>query len=230
MALKDYPQPSVTVDIIIFSLKEKKLQVLLVKRDKEPFKGKWALPGGFVRIDESLEEAAKRELHEETGIKEVYLEQLYTFGGLKRDPRGRVITVGYFALISSEDIEKIKLRASADVSDVRWFSMQKLPELSFDHDKILAYALKRLKWKFEYTTVAFSFLPKKFTLTQLQEIYEIVLNKELDKRNFRKKILSLGILKTTKEKKKDVSHRPPELYTFTGRIGEIVEIISKIGS
>ena len=216
-----YEKPSVTVDIVVFTIQNNDLKVLLVKRDIEPFKGKWAIPGGFVRMDESLEEAAKRELQEETGVKEIYLEQLYTFGDPKRDPRGRVITVSYIALINSD---KIKLKPKTDVLDARWFPINKIPKLAFDHGKIFKYALKRLKWKFEYTTVAFSLLPIKFTISQLQEIYEIVFNKKFDKRNFAKKILSLEILKE-EEIKKDVSHRPPMLYSLKKNIGEIINIL-----
>lgn len=215
--------PLVTADIIIFTVMEKDLRVLLIKREIEPFKGKWAIPGGFVKIDETLEDAAKRELYEETGVKDVYLEQLYTFGDLKRDPRARVITIAYFALVDSCDV---KIKASSDASDVNWFPVKQLPELAFDHKEILEYALKRLRWKLEYTTVAFKLLPEKFTLTQLQEVYEIIFNKELDKRNFRKKILNLGLVKETKETQKEVSHRPAKLYSFNKNIGigEIVEI------
>ena len=217
----DYQKPSVTVDIIIFTIKGREIKVLLVKRSLEPFKDMWAIPGGFIHINESLEEATKRELEEETGVKDVYLEQLYSFGDPERDPRGRVITVSYFALINSE---KIKLKATTDVSEASWFSIKTLPKLAFDHKKILDYAIKRLRWKFEYTTVSFSLLPKKFTLSQLQEIYETVFDKEFDKRNFRKKILSLDLLKE-EEVNKNVSYRPPHLYSLKKRIGEIIEII-----
>ncbi len=216
-----FQKPSVTADIVIFTIKEDDLKILLVERGIEPFKGEWALPGGFVRIDESLEQAAKRELEEETGVKDVYLEQLFSFGDPKRDPRGRVITIAYMALINSEDI---KLKATTDVSDAKWFSIKKIPPLAFDHKRILDYSLKRLKWKFEYTTVAFSLLSKEFSLSQIQKIYEIVFNKEFDKRNFNKKIISLNILKE-EEIKKDVSHRPPMLYSLKKNLGEIVEII-----
>jgi len=221
MALEDYPKPSVTVDIIIFTIKENDLKVLLVKRGVEPFKNKWAIPGGFIKLDEGLKEAAKRELEEETGLTADYLEQLYSFGDVKRDPRGRVITVSYFALIQTDK----KLKPRTDAIDARWFSMYDLPELGFDHEKILNYALKRLKWKFEYTTAAFSVLPKKFSLTQLQKIYEIVFNKKFDKRNFRKKILSLDIIEPTKDRLEGVSYRPAQLYSFKGKIGDIIEII-----
>lgn len=224
MKFKDYPKPSVTADIIIFTIKNNDLKVLLIKRKLKPFKEMWAIPGGFVHLNEDLEQAAKRELEEETGVKEVYLEQLYTFGDVHRDPRGRVITIAYFALINLEK-SKQKLKASTDASEARWFSISSLPSLSFDHNKILKYAIKRLKWKFEYTTIAFSLLPEKFTLTQLQKIYEIVFNKEFDKRNFRKKLFSLNILEPTKEIQEDVSYRPPQFYSLKGKIGEIVEII-----
>ncbi len=221
MKLTDFEQPSVTVDLVIFTIKDNSLKVLLVKRNTEPFKDKWALPGGFVRINESLEEAAKRELQEETGVKEVYLEQLYSFGEPKRDPRGRVITISYFALINSD---KIKLKASTDVSDAIWFSISKIPLLAFDHKEILDYALKRLKWKFEYTTIAFSLLPKKFALGELQKIYEIVFERKFDKRNFRKKLFSLDILK--KESiNKEAPYRPPQLYSIKNKIGEIINIL-----
>lgn len=217
-----FEKPSVTVDIIIFTVKDNDLKVLLVKRAIEPFKDMWAIPGGFVRINESLEEAAKRELQEETNVKAEYLEQLYTFGATNRDPRGRVITVAYMALINAD---KVKLKAATDVSEAKWFSAFELPKLAFDHDKILNYALKRLRWKFEYTTVAFSLLPEKFTLSQIQKLYEMVFNKKFDKRNFRKKILSLDLMEKTKEKEENVSHRPPQLYSFKKKIGEIIEIL-----
>jgi 8-oxo-dGTP diphosphatase len=222
MKFEEYPKPAVTVDTAIFTVKEGELKVLLVKRNVEPFKGMWAIPGGFVKLSESLDDAAKRELEEETGVKDVYLEQLYTFGNTKRDPRGRVITVVYFALINSE---AIKLTASSDVSDAKWFSIKKLPELAFDHREIMEYAIKRLRWKFEYTTMVFSLLPQKFTLSNIQSIYEIIFDKKFDKRNFRKKIISLDIVKQTKEIEKKVSHRPPRLYSFKGEIGDIIEII-----
>ncbi len=226
MRFEDYPKPNVTVDLVVFTVQDNDLKVLLVKRGIKPFKDKWALPGGFVHIDESLEDAARRELEEETGVREkdmhgVYLEQLYTFGDLNRDPRGRVITMTYFALINSKNL---KLKADTDVTEVAWFPISKLPELAFDHDKILDYAVKRLKWKFEYTPVAFSLLPEHFTMTHLQEVYEIIFRKKFDKRNFRKKVLSLDILKREKVDY-DVSHRPPQLYSLKKDVKEIIEIL-----
>lgn len=221
MKLNDYPQPSVTVDLVVFTIKDNMLKILLIKRDVEPFKGTWAIPGGFVKMEESLEDAAKRKLEEETGVKDVYMEQLYTFGEQERDPRGRVITIAYIALINSENV---KLSSTIDVSDVQWFSIKKLPPLAFDHRNILDYAIKRLKWKFEYTTVAFSLLPKKFSIGEIQKMYEIVFDRKFDKRNFAKKILSLNILKE-EGINKNVSHRPPMLYSLKKNISDVIEIL-----
>lgn len=206
-----YERPSVTVDVVMMSLRQRVLQVLLVKRRSWPFEGMWAIPGGFVNIDESLEAAAKRELQEETSVEDVYLEQLYTFGDPGRDPRTRVITVVYFALLDSE---RLQVRAASDAADVGWFSVYDLPPLAFDHAKILDYALNRLRGKLDYTTIAFSLLPEQFTLRELQRVYEIIQNKRLDKRNFRKKILATGILEDTGAKKMEGTHRPARLYRF----------------
>ncbi|HYK85586.1 MAG TPA: NUDIX domain-containing protein [Ktedonobacteraceae bacterium] len=207
-----YERPSVTVDVVMMSLRQRDLQVLLIKRRSWPYEGMWAIPGGFVNIDESLETAAKRELQEETGVQDVYLEQLYTFGDPGRDPRTRVITVVYFALLDSA---RLQVKAADDAVDVGWFSVYQLPQLAFDHEKILHYALERLRGKLDYTTIAFSLLPERFTLRELQRVYEIILHKKnLDKRNFRKKILSTGILEDTGDKKMEGTHRPARLYRF----------------
>jgi 8-oxo-dGTP diphosphatase len=206
-----YDRPSVTVDIVIFTIRQGDLQVLLVKRKAEPFADRWAIPGGFVHLDESLEEAARRELREETNVDDVYLEQLYTFGEPRRDPRMRVITVAYIALIPSDELV---LRASTDTKDVRWYSVYDHPKLAFDHDKILEYALERVRNKLMYTSIAFQLLPARFTLTQLQQTYEVILNKKLDKRNFRKKILSSELLRETDEIKRDGAHRPAAMFEF----------------
>ncbi len=160
-----YERPSVTVDVVMMSLRQRDLQVLLVKRRSWPYEGMWAIPGGFVNMQESLEEAAKRELQEETGVQDVYLEQLYTFGDPGRDPRTRVITVVYFALLDSA---RLQVRAADDAADVGWFPVYNLPELAFDHAKILEYALDRLRGKLDYTNIAFSLLPEQFTLRELQ--------------------------------------------------------------
>jgi 8-oxo-dGTP diphosphatase len=207
----DYPRPSVTVDLVIFTIQRKALQVLLIQRGDEPYKGSWALPGGFVREDENLDNAAQRELEEETGVKEVYLEQLFTFGQPGRDPRGRVITVAYYALISAD---RQKLRASTDAENVRWFPTNELPSLAFDHAKILGYAKDRLKNKLEYTTVGFQLLPERFTLSELQTVYETILEHPLDKRNFRRKIALLDLVDDTGDKRMDGVHRPARLFKF----------------
>jgi 8-oxo-dGTP diphosphatase len=208
----DYPRPMVTVDTVIFTVLDNDLKVLLVKRRYEPFQDQWAIPGGFVGMDESLEDAARRELYEETNVQDLYLEQLYTFGAPERDPRGRVISVSYFALISAEHRQ---LAARTDSAEVGWYSVYKLPKLAFDHAEIIDYALQRLRYKLDYTSVGFQLLPKKFTLTELQRIYEIILQKKLDKRNFRKKVLSLGLLEPLEETKMEGPHRPAKLYAFS---------------
>ena len=199
----------VTVDVVIFTIQQGILKVLLVKRLIEPFIGQFAIPGGFVLEGEDLEQAAVRELREETGVSDVYLEQLYTFGKPDRDPRGRVVTVAYFALISADR----ELKAGTDAAEAAWFPMDELPPLAFDHAKILDYALERLRNKLEYTTVGFQLLPEKFTLTELQDVYAAILGKELDKRNFRRKMSMLKILKPLPEYRRG-GQRPAQLYRF----------------
>ena len=207
----EYPRASLTVDCVIFGLDEGGLKVLLIQRDIEPFKGKWALPGGFVRLDETLDEAARRELQEEAGVTNVYLEQLYTFGDLNRDPRERVVTVAYYALANLTDHQ---VKATTDARDAAWFPVSDVSWLAFDHATILEAALTRLKGKLRYQPVGFELLPEKFTLTQLQGLYETVLERPLDKRNFRKKILSMDLLIETDEIEQDVAHRAARLYKF----------------
>ena len=209
----EYPRPAVTVDCVVFGLDldQQDLKIVLIQRKAEPFAGMWALPGGFVRMEETLEQSARRELQEETGISKLYLEQLYTFGDPGRDPRGRVITVAYYALVK---LTEHAIQASADAQNVGWYSLSDLPELAFDHDKIIATALARLKGKVRYQPIGFELLPAKFTLSQLQRLYEIVLERPLDKRNFRKKILGMGLLVQTSETQKDVAHRAARLFRF----------------
>ena len=216
----DYPRPSVTVDIILFTFHDNDLKVLLIERMHAPFAKTWALPGGFVEIDEDLEDAALRELAEETNVTEVYLEQLYTFGEPNRDPRTRVITVAYFALLSADQVAKLQIQGASDAANARWWSMYALPQLAFDHDRILHYALQRLRWKLEWTGLGFLLLPKEFTLSELQKVYEIVLHEPLDKRNFRRKILATDVLEESGNIREG-DHRPAKLYRFTAKAIEL---------
>jgi 8-oxo-dGTP diphosphatase len=207
----EHPRPALTVDCVVFGLDEGDLKVLLIQRALEPFRGRWALPGGFVRMNESLEQAALRELREETGLGDVYLEQLYTFGQVDRDPRGRTVSVAYYALVA---LGGRPIAAATDASNVAWFAVRELPSLSFDHDRILETAVLRLQGKVRYQPIGFELLPEKFTLSQLQHLYETILERTLDKRNFRKKILGMDVLKETDEIETDVAHRAARLYRF----------------
>ncbi len=207
----EYPRPALTVDCVVFAYDEGELRVLLIKRGEEPFLGAWALPGGFVHMDEDLDTAAARELEEETGVKKVFLEQLYTFGAVDRDPRGRVVTVAYYALVK---LTNYKLHASTDASDAAWFSVHDLPSLAFDHQYIFDVAFKRLQAKITYEPIGFELLPNKFTLTQLQRLYETILEREIDKRNFRKRLLAMDIVEELDEVEQDVAHRAARLYRF----------------
>ncbi len=208
----DYPRPALTVDCVIFGLDEShQLKVLLIKRAHDPFKGNWALPGGFVDMDEGLEAAALRELEEETGVKDVFIEQLYTFGKPGRDPRGRVVSVAHFALVN---LEEHPVQADSDARKVEWFEISQLPELAFDHSLILQVAIRRLRAKVRYQPIGFELLPEKFTLSQLQKLYETILGvDELNKRNFRTRILKMGVLQEV-GKQEGVAHRPAKLYSF----------------
>ena len=211
MADSDVVPVAVTVDCVIFGYDEGDLKVLLIQRALPPFEGRWALPGGFLRPGEDLDEAARRELREETGVREVYLEQLYTFGAPPRDPRRRVVTVAYFALVKLDDHE---VRAATDAREAAWFSVHDVPGLAFDHADILAVAHERLRGKVTYRPIGFELLPRKFTLSQLQKLYETILERELDKRNFRKKIQKMDILEDLDEVQQDVAHRAARLFSF----------------
>lgn len=205
-----YPHPAVTTDIVLFTIDQGELKVLLIERAAEPYMNQWALPGGFVNIDEDLRAAAVRELQEETGVSGVYLEQLYTYGKPDRDPRERVITVAYYAMIA---MDKINIEAASDVKDVRWFTYQRLPRLAFDHDRIIRMAHDRLTSKVDYSTIAFQFMPDDFTLGELQRVYETIQGEPLDKRNFRKRIMTYACLEDTGRKRRNGNHRPARLYT-----------------
>ena len=214
----------VAVDAVVFSCQENAVNVLLIRRKKEPFSGKCALPGGFVEENETAEDAVLRELQEETGVKNIFLKQLKAYTNPKRDPRGRVISIAYVALISADQ----DLIAASDALSAEWISIAHLPMLAFDHKSILADALTNLRMEIQTTNIASQILPKKFTLSELQRLYEIVLGKEMDKRNFRKKIYQLHILKECAETKMEGAHRPAQLYQFTAReyapLGERIQI------
>lgn len=208
-----YPRPALAVDCIVFGYGDAdKLKVALVFRNKEPLT--WALPGGFVHIDESTDEAAKRELREETGLSGIFLEQLFTFGSVERDTRpdyGRVVSVAHYALTN---LDGQPLEAGSDADKVKWFDADDVPPLAFDHADILAMALKRLRGKARYEPIGFHLLPPKFTLARLQRLYEIILGEDLDKRNFRAKVKALGILEELDEMETGLPRPPARLYRF----------------
>jgi len=204
----------VAVDAVVFGYQQKELSVLLIKRGIEPFKGAWALPGGLVLEDESLEHAVERELLEETGVTIDYLEQLYTFGTPKRDPRNRVISVTYFGLVSPNHF---KISADTDADEVQWFPIHELPKLAFDHNLILTTALQRLQNKINYQPIGFELLKKEFPFSDLENLYQTILNQKIDRRNFRKKIMSFGILTETDKIHQPSSGRPAKLFKFNAK-------------
>ncbi len=210
----EFPRAALTVDCVVFGFDEGALKVLLIRRGIAPFKNRWALPGGFVRPDETLEGAARRELEEETGLREIYLEQLYTFGALLRDPRERVVSVAWFALVRRADHVPA---GATDAVEAAWFVAAEVPALAFDHEEILKAALERLRGKIRWQPVGFELLPVKFTLTHIQELYEAILGRPLDKRNFRKKLLALDLLFPLDETTTATSRRPAQLYRFDRR-------------
>ena len=209
----EYPRPALTVDCVVFGFDGAELQVLLIRRALEPFFDKWALPGGFVDMDEDLEPAARRELEEETGLKSIFLEQLYTFGTPGRDPRGRVVSVAFYALVRPD---QHPAKGDSDASEAAWHPVGQLPPLAFDHDLILEKAIERLRGKIRYQPIGFELLPKKFSLTQLQSLYEAILGRTIDKRNFRKKLLAFDFLFPLDDFTTG-AHRPARLYRFDRR-------------
>jgi len=202
---------NLSIDCVVFGFESSRLEILLIKRKFDPEKEMWALPGGFILDTESLDEAAVRILEETSNVKNIYLEQVHAFGDVNRYPSRRVITISYFALI---DPEKHSLKPGTDTTDVKWISINEKPELPFDHDLIYTKALNQLKQRVRIRPIGFELLPNKFTLSQLQSLYECILGEELDKRNFRKKILGTELLIPLEEHQKGVSHRAARLYRF----------------
>jgi len=212
----------VAVDAVIFTIEDDTLQVLLIQMKKSPFEGMWAVPGGLLEEEETSDSAAGRILRTQTGVTEVFLEQLKTFDAIDRDPAGRVVSVSYYALISGEGV---KLQTTDKYADVKWWPVNKLPKLAYDHRQIIHEATERLAGKIQYTNIAWSLLPKEFTLTELQRVYEVIMEREIDKRNFRKRIDELHLIKTTGKKRYGMAHRPAALYTFRNRELEYVEVV-----
>ncbi|HYE07237.1 MAG TPA: NUDIX domain-containing protein [Planctomycetota bacterium] len=211
MATYAHARPALTVDCVVLGYDDAGLKVALIRRGLAPYLGRWALPGGFVHVDESVDDAARRELAEEAGLSRVWLEQLYTFGAVGRDPRERVVTVAYWALVRLADH---RVQAATDASEAAWHALDELPRLAFDHAAIVAAARERLRSKVRWQPIGFELLPRKFTLGQLQRLYEMALGRALDKRNFRKKVLALGILDELDEHERNVAHRAARLYRF----------------
>ena len=220
--LRKFTNPILATDVIIFSIIQGELCVLLTESKKKEFHGMMSFPGGLVKYKEELETAAERHLKEKTGNSNIYLEQLYTFSDPTRDPGGHIVSTAYFALLPEN---KVKLEKGKDLKSLGWYPVSKLPKLAYDHKKMIDYAKQRLAWKLEYSNVVYSLLPEIFTLSELQDIYEIILHKEFDKRNFRKKLMSLGILKKLGKKREGDANRPAELFSFKAKKFEIVTMI-----
>ena len=205
----DYPRPAVTTDCVIFGYDGKELKVLLRERGIEPFKGCWAFPGGFLNMDEDALAGARRELKEETGLEDAFIEQFHTFSEPGRDPRGRVITIAHYALVKIQEVE-----GGDDAAQARWFPIGEVPPLAFDHDRILRMAMSRLKERIHFEPVGFELLPDVFTMPQLQNLYEAILEVHFDRRNFASKMLKLGILEDTGDRPAGASSRIPVSYRF----------------
>lgn len=211
--LTNFPRPSVTIDCVVFGYDGQSLSLLLLSRREEPFKDMWTLPGGFLYMDETPEESAKRILKDKTGLaNHLYLEQLFTFGALDRDPRGRVLSVAYYTLV---DPKRFELVAGSAAKELQWFDVNKLPKTGFDHKEVIKMAISRLKAKVTYQPIGFELLEKKFTLTELQFLYECILQRSIDKRNFRKRMLESRVITATGEKRTGLKNRAPELYEFS---------------
>jgi len=211
----------VAVDVVVLTIEGRELRALLVKVKTGPAAGQWAFPGGLVALGESLEEAARRELQEKTGVTDIFLEQLYTFGAVDRNPIRRVVSVAYFALVP---YEATRLRTGAKYAGIGWFSIGNLPPLAYDHRQVAETARERLRSKLSYTNIAWSLLPESFTLAELLEVYEVILARSIDRRNFRKKVLSLGLIKPLAGKRRG-PHRPAQIYAFRSRAPFISDIL-----
>ena len=209
--IKKYAYPMIAVDVVLFTVKDDHLHALLIKMKKHPYENMWTAPGGMIKGDETPDDAAARILRDKTGVHDVYLEQLYTFGEVNRDPFGRVISIGYMALVPSDHLE---LATNGEYDGVAWLPVNKLPALAYDHTQMIALAADRLQAKLGYTNIAKALLPAKFPFSHLQHIYECILGKALDKRNFHKRMLALGLVAKTREFEKNVPYRPAQLYRF----------------
>lgn len=206
----------IAVDAVVFTIIHNELKLLLIRRKNPPFKGMFALPGGFVNIDEDIEDAAKRELEEETNVKNIFLKKLTAYGAPKRDPRGRVVSVAFMAIIDAES-QTLMAHPEHDALKAEWIDIDDVKELAFDHSKIVEDALEELKYDIQTTNIAAQLLSERFTLAEMQRLYEIILGKTLDKRNFRKRLKSFDILSATHETKMEGAHRPALLYRFRTR-------------
>ncbi len=204
-----YPHPSVTTDCVIFGFDGASLKVLLVQRGVEPYKGRWAFPGGFLKMDESAEEGALRELQEETGLKDAYIRQFHTFSAPNRDPRERVITIAYYALVRMQGV-----KGGDDAADARWFALDEVPQLAFDHDQILRKAEQALRQQIHFEPIGFELLPAEFTIKELQNLYEAILGMRFDRRNFYNKMKRLGLLEQTDETVNPTHRKEAYLFRF----------------
>ena len=204
-----YPHPAVTADCVIFGFDGVSIKVLLIQRGIEPYKGQWAFPGGFLQMDETVEECAKRELEEETGLKSASVEQFYTFSAVNRDPRERVITIAHYALVRLSEV-----KGGDDAASAQWFAMNEIPSLAFDHERILRMAVKCLKERICFEPIGFELLSEVFTMTELQNLYEAILEVKFDRRNFYNKMLKLGILSEAEPRPAGASRRTPTKYRF----------------
>ena len=214
--------PTLATDVVVFNIRKWKLKVLLIKMNKKPFVWLWAVPGWLIQKDELCAEEASRILFEATNVSDLYLEQLKVFDDLKRDPKERVISIAHMAIIKKDDLN---IKTDDRYSDIDWFDVLDLPTLAYDHSEIIKYAYGRLKWKVTYSTIILSLMPDSFTLSELQNVFEIVLDKQLDKRNFRKKILKIWVIEETWEKRTIWTPRPASLYKFMKNDLEFVEMI-----